>query len=284
MSQRKSRAPSGSDDSSGPRIPPVPQGGRGRRSGDDFGSPKRRRRHSGRGYDMPREKPLPSKVELQLCVFHGAPSHRWRTAPFTFDRRRDDDRDLWEEIRHIYRDELQGYTPNGVPIPKAAKDDPNSHSFMHAIHHPDRLRPAHDWVDWFTEFKASDRGKPVGLEFQEGLWAEKFAIIAILITIAIIIVSIVWVVRGGQLQTVFTVMGFVLSGAAAELALVALYFQLHVQSPVKGSTRKELLLDNKPANTMKEESEEQRDTGQIRTADTIKEATTSKANVVNKGP
>ena len=57
-----------------------------------------------------------------------------------------------------------------------------------------------------------------------------------------------------------------------------------MQSPVKGSTRKELLLDNKPANTMKEESEEQRDTGQIRTADTIKEATTSKANVVNKGP
>ena len=111
MSQRKSRAPSGSDDdSSGPHIPPVPQGGRGRRSmGDEFGSPKRRRRHSGRGYDMPREKPLPSKVELQLCVFHGAPSHRWRTAPFVFDRRRDDDRELWEEIRHIYRDELQGF-------------------------------------------------------------------------------------------------------------------------------------------------------------------------------
>lgn len=58
---------------------------------------------------MPREKPLPSKVELQLCVFHGAPSHRWRTAPFVFDRRRDDDRELWEDIRHIYRDELQGF-------------------------------------------------------------------------------------------------------------------------------------------------------------------------------
>ena len=117
---------------------------------------------------------------------------------------------------------------------------------MHAVHHPDRIRPAHEWVDWFTEFKASDRGKPVGLEFQEGLWAEKLAIIAIMITIAIIIVSIVWVVRGGQLQTVFTVMSFVLSGAAgescyggscgyegsaltrfvAEVALVALYFQV----------------------------------------------------------
>ena len=87
---------------------------------------------------------------------------------------------------------------------------------MHAVHHPDRIRPAHEWVDWFSEFKASERAKPVGLEFKEGLWAEKLAIIAILITIAIIIVSIVWVVRGGQLQTVFTVMGFVLSGAAGK--------------------------------------------------------------------
>ena len=158
-------------------------------------------------------------------------------------------------IHHL--DESQGhadlaqYTPNGVPIPKAAKDDPNSHSFMHAVHHPDRLRPAHDWVDWFTDFKGSDRGKLVGLEFQEGLWAEKFAIIAILITIAIIVVSIVWVIKGGQLQTVFTVMGFVLSGAAgecyataglfiiltsgiAELALVALYFQVTTSSWIRG--------------------------------------------------
>ena len=118
---------------------------------------------------------------------------------------------------------------------------------MHAFHHPDRLRPSHEWVDWFVEFKAEDRGKTVGLEFQEALWAEKLAIIAILITIAIIIVSIVWCLRGGQLQTVFTVMGFVLTGAAgkssnpdtmngygaagpiydlAEIALVALYYQV----------------------------------------------------------
>ena len=118
---------------------------------------------------------------------------------------------------------------------------------MHAYHHPDRLRPAHEWVDWFVEFKAEDRGKTVGLEFQEALWAEKLAIIAILITIAIIVVSIVWSLRGGELQTVFTVMGFVLTGAAgkssnlnamdgygpaglihdsAEIALVALYYQV----------------------------------------------------------
>ena len=56
----------------------------------------------------------------------------------------------------------------------------------------------------------------MGLEFQEGLWAEKLAIIAIMLTIAIVVVSIVWVIQGGVLQTVFTVMGFVLTGAAGE--------------------------------------------------------------------
>lgn len=55
---------------------------------------------------MGREKS--NKIDLLLCVFHGAPSHRWRTAPFTFDRRRADDRELWEDLRHIYHDELQG--------------------------------------------------------------------------------------------------------------------------------------------------------------------------------
>ena len=53
----------------------------------------------------------------------------------------------------------------------------------------------------------------------EGLWAEKLAGVAIVATVAIVVTSIVWVVRGGGLQTVFTVMGFVLSGVAGELPL-----------------------------------------------------------------
>ena len=89
---------------------------------------------------------------------------------------------------------------------------------MHAFHHPDHIAPAHEWIDWFTDFKADNPRKTVGLEFTEGLWAEKIALLAIIITIAIIVVSIVWALRGGQLQTVFTVMSFVLSGAAGDLA------------------------------------------------------------------
>lgn len=96
---------------------------------------------------------------------------------------------------------------------------------MHAYRHPMRLRTTHQWVDWFVDFR-HDAEKTYGLEFVEGLWAEKLAFVAIIFTIAIIVVSVVWCVRGGDLQTVFTVMGFVLTGAAAEIALVALYYQV----------------------------------------------------------
>lgn len=52
----------------------------------------------------------------------------------------------------------------------------------------------------------------------EGLWAEKLAALAILATIGIITASIVWCVKGGDLQTVFTVMGFVLTLVAGKLS------------------------------------------------------------------
>ncbi|KAL8840138.1 MAG: hypothetical protein Q9170_001486 [Blastenia crenularia] len=231
-SSRKHRSRSDDGNSPGPHVPPPPP--RGRRSEDEFMSDRRHRRrsHYASGYDMPREKS--SKVDLLLCRFTSPSSHSWRTAPLSFDRRRIDDRDLWEDIRQTYRMELQmpwrrvfslkrvkhivpvTYTRNGVPCQQDKSKYPNSHTFMHDYHHPDRVRPDHEWVDWFTHFKDDNPGQTVGLEFVEGLWAEKLVAIALLITVAIIVVSIVWVVKGGNLQTVFTVMGFVLTGAAGE--------------------------------------------------------------------
>ena len=87
---------------------------------------------------------------------------------------------------------------------------------MHSLVHPHHIKTKRKWVDLFINLEPREHGTEVGLEFQEGLWAEKLAILAILLTMAIIIVSAVWVVKGGQLQTVFTVMGFVLTGAAGE--------------------------------------------------------------------
>ena len=49
-----------------------------------------------------------SKVELRFSVFNGTSSHCWRFTHFTFDSRRVEDRQLWQEIGDKYRDELQG--------------------------------------------------------------------------------------------------------------------------------------------------------------------------------
>lgn len=105
-SSRKYRARSGGSSSSGPNVPPPPQGGR--RSDDEYypnGRKRRRRSRYASGYNMPREKS--PKIDLLLCRFTSPSSHSWRTAPLSFDRRRIDDRDLWEDIRQTYRMELQ---------------------------------------------------------------------------------------------------------------------------------------------------------------------------------
>ena len=93
-------------------------------------------------------------------------------------------------------------------------------------HHPEQVRTKHAWVDVFTDLDAQSKGQQAGLQFVEGLNADKLGVVAIAATVAIVVVSIVWCVKGGNLQTVFTVMGFVLTLVAAQIALVALYFQI----------------------------------------------------------
>ncbi|KAF1992531.1 hypothetical protein K402DRAFT_449858 [Aulographum hederae CBS 113979] len=195
----------------------------------------RGRRTSGSG----REK---RKITLLLCIFHSTRQH-WSTQPLTFDAARVNDVELWEEIRGTFRGDLQkpwrrwfgfkrvvsvvpiAFANNGVPVKADPKDHPEAQQFLHAYHHPTHLAPSHFWIDFFTTLDASDT-RPNGLQFIEGLWAEKLAIVAVLFSIAIVVVSIVWCVLGGDLQTVFTVMGFVLTFVAAEIALAALYYQV----------------------------------------------------------
>ena len=109
MSMRKSRPHSDDDGSASPHIPSVPQG-RGGHSDDEYirarKSRRRSRYDSTKGYDMGGEK-ISSKVDFLLSVLDGASSHRWRTARFSFDMRRTDDRELWEDIRQVYLHQLQ---------------------------------------------------------------------------------------------------------------------------------------------------------------------------------
>ena len=83
------------------------------------------------------------------------------------------------------------YSPNGVPVRIDPKDYPDAKQFTHAFHHPDSLRPEHNWVDWFVAFNDGDE-RTNGLEFVEGIYGQKLVTIAVLASVAIIVVSIVW--------------------------------------------------------------------------------------------
>ena len=236
----RSRNPSVSRSHSRSRSPGTPPP---RAPQSTYRSPRKSRGRQ-RGYSQPQDKPRKrnSEVTILLCVYHSYSEH-WSTAPIRFNPNRINDRQLWTQIRYVFRTDLQkpwrrvlgfkkvksivpiGFTPNGVPTKTNPKDFPDAKTFRHAYHHPERIRPDHRWVDWFVEFDASET-RQNGLEFVEGLWAEKLAAIAVVFSIAIVVVSVVWCALGGNLQTVFTVMGFVLTLVAAQIALVALYYQV----------------------------------------------------------
>jgi len=105
------------------------------------------------------------------------------------------------------------------------------------------VRTNHEWVDWFVEFEQNPE-RTYGLEFVEGIWAEKLGLLAIAINIALIVVSIVWVIRGGSLQTVFSVMSFIITAAAADIALLALYYQVSLVQYLRVSKRLLLTLSD----------------------------------------
>jgi len=69
-------------------------------------SKKYKSRH--RAYSLPREKPASrrSEVNLLLCVYRHS-THEWSTEPLRFDPQRVNDRELWTQIRVIYREDLQ---------------------------------------------------------------------------------------------------------------------------------------------------------------------------------
>ena len=92
---------------------------------------------------------------------------------------------------------------------------------MHAYHHPGRIRPDQVWVDWLVHLKNSgDPTKSYGLEFVEGLWVEKLVLAAIVGSVALLIPSILWPLKGGDIGNVFTLLDFVESWFARESLLI----------------------------------------------------------------
>lgn len=86
--------------SGSPPPPPPPHTA----SHDTRGRSKKRRQRN-RAFSDPRERKRP-EITIVLCVFHGA-TRGWRTVPYTFDKYRINDEELWTDIRALYRNDLQ---------------------------------------------------------------------------------------------------------------------------------------------------------------------------------
>ena len=101
------------------------------------------------------------------------------------------------------------YTHNGVPTRHKPADYLDARVLMHAYHHPGRIRPDRVWIEWFVHLKNSgDPGKSYGLEFVEGLWVQKLLWAAVVGTVAMLIPSIVWPLKGGDIGNVFATLDF----------------------------------------------------------------------------
>jgi hypothetical protein len=71
-------------------------------------SPKKKHRSHHEGYALPRKggSHRRSEIEVLLCIYH-ASSHSWSTEPFRFDPQRVNDRELWLDLRNVFRTDLQ---------------------------------------------------------------------------------------------------------------------------------------------------------------------------------
>ena len=92
---RNARTMSSRPASNAPHIPPPPQS-------------TRRRKSRREGYDLPRDRSPRRKheIHLELCLYHST-RHSWKTEPLRFNPDRINDRELWTDIRDIFRQDIQ---------------------------------------------------------------------------------------------------------------------------------------------------------------------------------
>ncbi|KAF2469734.1 uncharacterized protein BDR25DRAFT_39049 [Lindgomyces ingoldianus] len=113
---------------------------------------------------------------------------------------------------------LLSYTEATRPTP-VPLDDFTMQEVLYAYNHPSNFGPETDWVEWVFRLRQPD--KRHALEFVEGWNGMRIGIAGTIPCIASSLVGIIWSARGGDVQTAFTVAGFILTIATVLLALLA---------------------------------------------------------------
>lgn len=100
--------------------------------------------------------------------------------------------------------------PNVVPF-----DDFVLQEMMHAYSNPGKLQDLDkdDWIRWVFRLRRKDRRHAV--EFVEGWNTTRIAIAGSIPWLSSCIVGIAWASIGGDVQTAFTVAGFILTSSSS---------------------------------------------------------------------
>jgi hypothetical protein len=147
------------------------------------------------------------------------------------------DRKLFEAFRRIYSSEICGfwrryfslktlrrlqllsYTMDSRPVP-VPLDEFTMQEVLWAFNHPESFSDQEsEWVDWV--FRLRQRDKRHALQFVEDWNGMRIAIVGTIPCVLSTAVGITWSAMGGDIQTAFTVAGFILTVATVLLALLA---------------------------------------------------------------
>jgi hypothetical protein len=85
---------------------------------------------------------------------------------------------------------------------------------LFAFNAPSKITTENDWIDWVFRLRQVDRRH--ALEFVEGWNGARIAVAGTLPLLISTIVGVVWSVKSGDVQTAFTVAGFILTGGTRE--------------------------------------------------------------------
>jgi hypothetical protein len=94
-------------------------------------------------------------------------------------------------------------------------DDFTLQEVFHAYNNPSMIETEAAWIDWVFNLRQADRRH--ALEFVEGWSGSRIATVGSVPWVSATIVGVVWVVRGGDAQTAFTVASFILTVGTCEL-------------------------------------------------------------------
>lgn len=147
------------------------------------------------------------------------------------------DRKLFDTLRNTYRNRMCGFwkryfslktlqrlrllsfTSSSRPTP-VPFDEFTMQEVLYAYNHPEEFGLDETaWVEWVFRLRQPD--KRHALEFVEGWNGTRIAVVGMIPCIASTLVGVTWSAMGGDVQTAFTVAGFVLTIATVLLALLA---------------------------------------------------------------